>query len=63
MSLKILVVDEYKELLREPYVVRLGGWTWSDTLRRPWKARRCGMALRQPAPTRDPTLEGGPRWA
>jgi len=27
MSLKILVVDEYKELLREPYVVRLGGWT------------------------------------
>jgi len=27
MSLKILVVDEHNELLREPYVVRLGGWT------------------------------------
>jgi Uma2 family endonuclease len=27
MSLKIMVVDEHKELLKEPYVVRLGGWT------------------------------------
>jgi Uma2 family endonuclease len=27
MSLKIMVVDERKELLKEPYVVRLGGWT------------------------------------
>jgi Uma2 family endonuclease len=27
MSLKVMVVDEHKELLREPYVVRLGGWT------------------------------------
>jgi hypothetical protein len=25
--MKIRVVDEHKELLREPYVVRLGGWT------------------------------------
>lgn len=25
--MKIMVVDERKELLREPYVVRLGGWT------------------------------------
>jgi len=25
--MKLLVVDERKELLREPYVVRLGGWT------------------------------------
>lgn len=25
--MKFLVVDERKELLREPYVVRLGGWT------------------------------------
>ena len=27
MSLKIMVVDERKELIREPYVVRLSGWT------------------------------------
>jgi hypothetical protein len=27
MRLKILVVDEHNELLREPSVVRLGGWT------------------------------------
>jgi Uma2 family endonuclease len=27
MSLKIMVVDERKEPLRKPYVVRLGGWT------------------------------------
>jgi hypothetical protein len=25
--IKIMVVDERKELLREPYVVRVGGWT------------------------------------
>jgi len=25
--MKIMVVDEHKKLLREPYVVRLGGWT------------------------------------
>jgi len=25
--MKVMVVDERKELLREPYVVRLGGWT------------------------------------
>ncbi len=25
--MKIMVVNERKELLREPYVVRLGGWT------------------------------------
>jgi Uma2 family endonuclease len=27
MSLKVMVVDERKELLKEPYVVRLSGWT------------------------------------
>jgi Uma2 family endonuclease len=27
VSLKIMVVDERKELLKEPYVVRLSGWT------------------------------------
>jgi Uma2 family endonuclease len=27
VSLKIMVVDERKELIREPYVVRLSGWT------------------------------------
>jgi Uma2 family endonuclease len=27
VSLKIIVVDERKELLREPYLVRLSGWT------------------------------------
>jgi hypothetical protein len=26
-TMKIMVVDEHKKLLREPYVVRLGGWT------------------------------------
>lgn len=26
-AMKIMVVDERKEFLREPYVVRLGGWT------------------------------------
>lgn len=25
--MKVMVVDERKELLREPYVVLLGGWT------------------------------------
>lgn len=27
MGMKVMVVDEQKELLREDYVVRLGGWT------------------------------------
>lgn len=27
MGMKVMVVDDQKELLREPYVVRLGGWT------------------------------------
>jgi hypothetical protein len=26
-TVNIMVVDERKELLREPYVLRLGGWT------------------------------------
>ncbi|HAF70720.1 MAG: hypothetical protein XD60_0875 [Acetothermia bacterium 64_32] len=25
--MKLMVVDERKELFREPYVLRLGGWT------------------------------------
>lgn len=31
--MKVMVVDEQKEMINEPYVVRLGGWTLERYLR------------------------------
>lgn len=63
MNMKVMVVDEHKELLREPYVVRLGGWTLERYLKEApehliWEFVRGEVVMYSPATAEHQDLVG-----
>jgi len=61
--MKVLVVDEHKELLKEPYVVRLGGWSLERYLKEApehliWEFARGEVLMYSPATAEHQRLIG-----